>query len=347
MAELPAAFIEALEAEHDALNARFLLRLRGGARIDGRAFLEHLGNAVAPLAERIHAILPERTRTAVVTLYDVSLDLFAASLLGPEAKSPLIGRVWTDLLPLVARLLAREPQQVAGCLCNAAFQVASQQGMHTEIWLARMQAVAPRCESVTQLLEAGKVAAWQAGMVQYRQAALAAAAQLPAALSAQALGLSDTVTADQMLTILKRLSDNRWLTAAIALEAPPAQPHLASVGAAGAFVGYGGPFFRPPVVEVYQQRLFASDGRSQWELLADAYGTWLRRIGDAPPKPAKAASRGDVSVDRHGTIRWGKLSLGVPHLGQANSFAHVGGTLAVTIPTSHHVFLYSQRGGPA
>ena len=343
MNQLPAAIAAVLEAERDALNARFALRQRGGARIDGRAFLAHLQEAVAPLAEQIHAILPERTRNAVLTLYDVSLDVFAASLLGPEAKTPLIGRVWTDLLPLVVKLVAREPQQVAGCLCNAAFQIAGQQGTQPDVWLARMQAAAPRCQSVAQLLEAGKVAAWQAGMVQYRKSALAAAGQLPAALAGCVLGLSDTVTAEQMPTILGRLNENPWLTAAAALDGPPGPPQLACVAMAGAFIGFGGLFFRPPLVEAHDERLLASDGRTQWELLADACGIWLRRVGEAPARHSAAASRSDVSVGR-GVIRWGKLSLAVPHLAEASSFALGGSTLAVTISTSHHVFLYSQRG---
>jgi hypothetical protein len=111
----------------------------------------------------------------------------------------------------------------------------------------------------------------------------------------------------------------------------------------GAFIGFGGPFFRPPVVEAHDERLFASDGRSQWELLADACGIWLRRVGEAPARHLAAASRSDVSVGR-GVIRWGKASLAVPHLADVSSFALGGSTLAMTIPTSHHIFLYSQRG---
>jgi len=345
--QLPAAFAAVLEAERDALNARYTLRQRGGSRIDGVAFLAHLRQAVAPLAEQIHAILPERTRTAVLALYDVSLDLFAASLLGAEAKTPLIGRVWTELLPLVVKLLAREPQQVAGCLCNAAFRIAGQLGTKPNTWLARMQAAAPHCESVAQLLEIGKVAAWQAGMVQYRAAALAAAGKLPAALAAAALGLPPSVTAEMMKAILDRLNENPWHSAAAALNSKQEHPQIACVATAGAFVGFGGLFFRPPVVESHDGRLFVSDGRSQWELLADACGAWFRRLGDAPAKRAPADTRGDLSIDRHGKIRWGKLSLEVPHLAHASSFAHSGATLAVTIPTSHHVFLFSSRGAPA
>jgi hypothetical protein len=49
-------------------------------------------------------------------------------------------------------------------------------------------------------------------------------------------------------------------------------------------------------------------------------------------------------VDGQGTIHWGALSLPQPHLVQTASQALQNGTLAVTIPTSYHVFLYAILG---
>jgi hypothetical protein len=94
--------------------------------------------------------------------------------------------------------VAREPQQVAGCLCNAAFQIAQQRGARPEAWLARMQQVAPHCQSVAELLEVGKVAGWLAGMVQYRSAALAAAGSLRPSLAARVLGLPDSLSGSEL-----------------------------------------------------------------------------------------------------------------------------------------------------
>ena len=69
--------------------------------------MEHLCGTVNPLIGSVHAVLPERVRGVVVALYDVSLDLFAASLLGPEATLPFLERLWREVLPAAARSCAR------------------------------------------------------------------------------------------------------------------------------------------------------------------------------------------------------------------------------------------------
>lgn len=338
--KLCAPFIAALEEDREALNMRFALRLRGGQRIDGPAFLTHLQESVSPLIEQIHAALPERSRAAVTALYEASLDLFASALLGPEAKMPWVERVWRELLPRATKLLAREPQRVAGCLSNAAYQVASQPGTRPQEWLARMQLIAPRCESASELLEAGKIAAWQAGMVQYRSAALAAAEVLRPSIATLTLGMDESISAATLRDQVQRLRESLWT----AVDSIPSnqQPGISSVATVGSFIGFGGLFYRPPIVEAEGSRLFVSDGRWQWELLADRYGAWFRKLGQAPASHNKSRAR--IAIDKDGTIRWGKQSLAVPQLAGASSFAEAGQTLAITIPTSHHVFLYALTG---
>jgi hypothetical protein len=345
VADLSPAFVDVLEAERDALNARYLLRVRSGAKIDGSALLIHLWESVAPLVDKVHEILPERTRIAMTALYDASLDLFAASLLGPQARLPVVQQVWTDLLPHAARLLARAPQQVAGSLCNAVFQVASQPGTRPAFWLARMAEIVPHCDSVSQLQEAGKVAAWQAGMVQFRRHALQAAGELPPALALRMLALPQSLSAERLRNLLARLNEDPWLKADAALESAPHAASLACVATVGAFSGFGGVFRRPPVVACAGERFLASDGGGEWQLFADAYGAWFRRVGEASARMGAASRHPDIKIDNSGTIHWGTFTLEQPHLARISSMGCDGTTLAVTIPTSHHVFLYSRTGG--
>lgn len=343
MTALSPAFIQTIEAQRDTLNARFAQRARAGSRIDGHALLDHLEASVAPLIDRVHAVMPEQAAGVLLALYDASLDLFAASLLGPEARMPWVRRAWDEVLPSAVRPLAREPRQVAGCVCNAAFQVANQAGTRPEEWLRRMGDVAPHSQTVAELREAGTVAAWLAGMTQYRQAALAAAGSLPTPLAARSLGLPAETPAAEMRQLLLRLREHAWLTIETAANGDPAAG-IASVATVGAFVGFGGLFYRPPHVSAIDQRLLIDDGRSEWELLADAYGAWFRRLGDAPARPAKSVLPDDVGFDSRGVIRWGNRSLAQPHLADAASVAAAGKTLAVTVPTSHHVFLFTNLG---
>lgn len=342
--KLCAPFVAALQEDREALNTRFALRLRGGAKIDGGALLEHLARAVSPLVEQVHSSLPERTRSVVTALYDVSLDLFTASLLGPEAKMSWVQRVWLELLPATTKLLAREPHQVAGSLCNAAYQIASQPGARPQPWIEHMQRIAAHCESASELLEAGKIAAWQAGMVQFRAAALSAAEQLRTPLASVALGIDESMSAGDLAKRINQLKTDVWLRADH-VENNSTTAAIESVASVGAFIGFGGLFLRPPTVESVDNRLFVSDGRWQWELLADAYGAWFRKQGAAANTKTKPTTKNNIAIDRQGTIRWDKHTLKVPHLAHASSFAAGDQTLAVTIPTSHHVFLFSHASG--
>ena len=292
---------------------------------------------VAPLLAEVEARYPERAAAVLTALYDASLDLFAASLLGPEAKLPAILRIWTEVLPNAVTLLAREPVSLVGCLCNAVFQVAQQRGTRPDQWVDRMRRAVPHCQSVSDVLDAGAVAAWQAGMPQFREPALSAADRMKPPLTAAALGLNAEPPSD-VLTALKR---DRWFRVGAAASAPGLSP----VGHAGAFTGFGGAFSRPPTVWCHGGRLVVSAGSAHWQMVADAYGVWFRRMEEAKRKPDPLPA--EVGVDARGTVRWGRSACKAPHLGGHTGLACDGETLAVTIPTSHHVFLFARTGGAA
>jgi hypothetical protein len=337
---VPIAAILAEECEN--LNRRFRLRLAAGVRLDPAAFLEHVRERIMPLAMQIQQCLPERLRQAVLALYDVSLDLFAVSQLGPEAKSPWVRRVWEELLPTLPVLLGREARRVAGALSNAVLQVANQVGARPENWMERMLAAAPRCTSVSELMRVGVIAAWQAGMAQYRDAALTAAREAPLPASA-ACGITSPPDPSNWAAALHRLSRNRWLTVPEALAG--AEPReLRSVGAVGAFRGFGGPFLQPPRVQLQKGRMFASDAEATFNLIADAQGAYFRRVNI---RVTGRQNSTHAQLDANGVIRWNGLQLAVPQLVNPTSFACDGATLAVTIGTSHQVYLFAHLGASA
>lgn len=341
MAGDSSAFAALLDAQRDALNERFAARRRGGARIDPAAFLAHLRDTVGPLVTAVHARFPERAPAVFIALYDASLDLFAASLLGPEAKLPAMPQVWTELLPAAVGLLARDPLSLVGCLCNATYQVAQQRGTRPDLWLDRMKAALPHFQSVAELADAGVVVAWQAGMPQFRGPALVAAERMKPKLAAVALGLPPVTTAETCREVVTSMKRDRWFRAG----ATPQEAALSPVGHAGAFTGFGGPFPRPPTVACSGGHLVASAGDARWRMVADAYGVWFRRVEETAGKPEPLPS--DIAVDVKGTIRWGRMSHKAPHLAGHTGVACDGETLAVTIPTSHHVFLFARTGGAA
>jgi hypothetical protein len=280
---------------------------------------------------------PERTRLVLTELYEVSLDLLGHSLIGGGAKAPWVGRVWSDLLPTIPHLLSRFPRQAAARLSNAVHNIGSQHGARPADWIARMVSAAPQCQSIEELTEVGKVAAWLAGMPQYRGAALDACRAMRPDLAAVVLGLPEATDASALGAAIDRLRDNWWLPVEAALTTE-ANVGLRQVAIAGAFTGFGGLFHRPPLAGSEGESLWVSDGEAHFELIADAYGIWFRRTAKQMP-----TGKTDAAIDREGILRWGKLSLRAPQLAGATSIAASGQTLAVTIPTSHHIFLFSNR----
>lgn len=142
-ADICPALVEVLRADRESLNRRFALRQHAKARIDELAFQEHLRTTVNALAAGVAREQPERVRAVVNALFDVSLDLFAAGLLGPAPKHPHVSAAWQLVLPHATRLLARDPTRVAGALSNAVDHLAAHPGARPCEWIGAMRKLAP------------------------------------------------------------------------------------------------------------------------------------------------------------------------------------------------------------
>jgi hypothetical protein len=331
---------QALERNRATLNARFAAAQAGGGRIDPGAFMEHLGEVVEPIVRAVAAEFAEKVDPTTLALYDLSLELFAATLLGPESACPPIGTVWRKLLPRLPRLLAREPGRLAGSLTNAVYNLASTAGTRVDEWIERMIALAPLATDVRGYLDCGKILAWRAGMAQYRDGALATARQLDPLLAARALGLPEAAPAADVATALDRITENPWISPTDALTSAGDPRRMRIAARAGAFRGFGGPFLRPPTVTYMHDHFLVSDGESTWMLLADLQGSTFQRIDDPPPKPNRIAAA--IQSEPDGTVRWGDAIATFEELAGFSSHATDGKTLAITIPTSHHVFLLTR-----
>lgn len=270
----------------------------------------------------------------------LALDLFAAGLLGPQTKHPYVSTAWQEILPRATRLLARDPTQVAGCLSNAVDYLASQSAARPAEWIQVMRDLSPHCDSVQQWLDAGKIAAWRVGLVQFRSAALKLARQLPLKLAIHSLGAPDDMMESAWREQLNGLEADRWMSPTG--QTAEAIRSLCIVRTAGGFRGFGGPCLRPPTVIAHDGALIVSDGNTSWQLLADVFGTQWNRIPGLPPKTMSSASSSNVTIDRRGRVDWDGMQHDFADLVEAGSFACDGQTLAVTLPTSRHVFLVAR-----
>jgi hypothetical protein len=339
------AMATALERGREKYNARFAAARLGGASVDGDSFLVHLGNVVAPVIEAVAAVMPERVDGVLAALYDVSLELFSASLMGPRSKSAAVGDVWSQVLPVVPQLVLRDPKSVAAALSNAGYNIGRTNGARPCEWIEIVRRVGPRCENVAELLDVGMLAAWRAGMPHYRGGAIAAAKTLRAELVG---GILD-VPAGSAGAILDRMLADPWLTPSAATDSlQPAALRL--VGVVGAFRGFGGEFVRPPTAFVAGGgSIFIADGDATFRLICDCFGRRLIR-DDRPDRTDLPA--GDIRVSPDGVVQWGAGRASFPPwAGDVSGFACDGHTIAVTLRTSHHVYLVARaaeenpRGG--
>jgi hypothetical protein len=328
---------DALDRNRERLNAKFALLRKSGAPVDGDALLDHLAEAVEPVVRKVSAIVPARVDSTLLALYELSLELMSSSLLGANGKYPVLRDVWARLLPALAEHVARDPRRVTGCLCNAAYNVACASGARPVAWLEAMLTLGPGCEDPNQLLECGKVAAWRAGMAQYRTGALAAAKGLPPKLAAAALGLAKHTSSESISTMIEKMIEDPWLTPDAA--AAMGLRRLRVVARAGSFRGFGGDFIRPPRVFASGSHVYATDGDGTWRILADVFGCVLVRDSAA----TQAAGNQPVTVAADGTIKWMNDQEKFASLANSTSFACAGRTLAVTVPNSHHVFLVARK----
>jgi hypothetical protein len=338
-AEIHPALAEALRADRESLNQRFAMRQRVGARIDEMAFQEHLRTTVNDLVHSVAKAQPERVRAVVNSLFDVSLDLFAAGLLGAKTKHPHVNTAWRELLPRAARLLAREPTRIAGAVSNAVDHLAAHTSARPVEWIDGMGKLAPHCDSVTMLLDAGKVLAWRAGLVQYRTGALVIARALPWKLAARCFDVLNEVAESDWTRQLEQLESDRWYSPAIgATQGGSRSPRI--VRTTGGFRGFGGPCTRLPTVTANDAGIFVADGDNAWQLFADTFGTLWHRVPSTLAN-GSASKPPRVKIDARGNVTWDGTHA-FAELAEASSFASDGQTLAVTLPTSYQVFLLAQ-----
>ncbi|MFO0816543.1 MAG: hypothetical protein U1A77_01300 [Pirellulales bacterium] len=336
-------FTRALDESRDAINERVRRRLKGGESIDGNGLLAHIRDRIGPIFEVVAREYPERARGTVLPLVDVSLDLFAASLLGPTATHSTLDQLWRQVLTACPRLLAFSPLRVAASLSNVAQRVATQNGVRSEQWLALMRNAAAQSESVNELLSAAAVAAWRTGMAQYRSSALDLALTLRPQVAAAALGTNERLTRETLSELVASLHDDVWRPInkdeATGAKLDSSSPYAAGSEVdtrgetnvplpvlAGDFLGFGGPFQQPPRLRQLDGRIYVTDGVGYWWIHADAYGVFFQRVA---PIPDRLDSRSPQAP---------------PEWANASSHVWTGRTLAVTLPTSYHVFLVPLRG---
>jgi hypothetical protein len=329
------AFARALEAGRPRYNTLFAQARRGNGRLDGAAFLLHLRRSVDPVVTAAEASSADSVPAVVDALYEVSLELLSKGVLGPDARSPDVDRLWPAMLCGCARFLAEDARTLVAALSNGLYNLVTTPDCRAQAWIDILKAVAPLCHDQRELLRAGQVAGWRCGLAHLRDGALAVATELPTDVVRAVFGLkANAVVAD----VLLRMIGDPWLDP----DQPSAESGLRQVAVVGAFRGFGGVFVRPPKVAYHGGSFFAFDGVTCWHVAADVFGSTFHRAGTELPVNEIA---GQLTIDNDGKVKAGRATRTFAHLRGSTSFASSPTTLAVTLPNSHSLYLIA--GAPA
>ncbi len=339
------AFADALKSRREWCNTQFAVARAGSPNLDPERF----GEFLAGLGPVVLAVLAEGSDGAekadssdvvgrtVEALFEISLEVIAKEVAG---RHPEVVEAWKSLLIALPGHLAREPRQFAGATLNALYNLATTSGARTDEWSASVRVLGERTDDPALLLEAGKVAAWRAGMAHYRLGALERCLTLPEELALAALGLPSE-TALGVGAIVECLRADPWLHPMSLLSSGSGKPEVRVVGRVGAFRGFGGPFLRPPTVFLADGHLAATDGEASWLICADVFGATLHRAG-GPVKDQLFRFEGPLRAEADGTIRDGTAPLRLPEFASVTSAASDESTLAVTTEYSHSLYLLAK-----
>jgi hypothetical protein len=264
----------------------------------------------------------------------------AKDVVGPRAKVAILNDAWRSVLPAMARLVAREPARVAGCVTNALYNVTSTNGARAGQWVEEMRRAGASCQSVAELLDCGTIVAWRSGMAQYRTGGIETARRLRVELVRSMFAWAEAV---DVTAAIHRMYYDPWLRPEDAIEPPSTNASVRVVAKVGSFRGFGGEFLRPPVVRYLDGRFvatdFAGEVQSVWSLFADVFGAVFVRDSANIADDSKN-SRAANSVDK---VQWDAVVATIGDEANLYSVASDGGsTVALTVRTSHQVYLIAR-----
>lgn len=311
-----------LLARRDELNRRFAT---ASPRPEPDVMMAYLARTALPILDAC-----DGDDDLVTTLFDLGLRGARLGLVGAAAPSAF-EQALVRAVPGLAALGA--PSTIVAALGNGLVRLATELGRApADRWLDAMVELGPRARTREELLALGLVLAWRAGLAEARVAALAAFQGFAVELRRAVFPAGDpsVVAAERFVAPGDVLGDE-----------------VALVGAAGGFVGFGGPFARPPRPAVVRDRVVCTDGDVTCELHADAFGArlvpapWAHAEAVAAPVAATTAG---ARVTPDGRVQVGARAVVVVALVGASAVAAAQGMIAVTLADSHKVFVVGRPG---
>ncbi len=300
-----------LEACRDELNARFA---RGAGDRSPDAMLGYLRRTVIPILDAWDGA----TASVLFALFDLGLTGMRAGLVSDSDAKPF-ERVLRERMPELRAHIERAPGVVLRALGNGYLHLQRERGAEVaQSWFEALASGASHCPDRTALFDLGVVLGWRAGLAEAREVPLDRAAHIDASLRRV---LFDAATLDP--DPARRFCRPGTTT--------PLGP-LEIVTTAGGFVGFGGPFRRPPLPRVVAGRLVCTDGSATFELFADVFGTRFRPAAWAHPEAVSSADTGGALLEQAAATLRGAVAA-----------AACSGMVVVALGDSHKVTVLGRR----
>ncbi|MBK9032195.1 MAG: hypothetical protein IPL61_12900 [Myxococcales bacterium] len=321
--DVTAAAAALLATWRDELNARFA---RAAGDVAPGAVLAYMARTVVPILDAWHG---EPPAPVLLALFDLGLTGLRAGLL-VEADPSRFEQVLRARMPALGPHVAREPGVVLRALGNGYLNLVRARGPEVAAaWLEALAAGAARCADRAALLDLGVVLGWRAGLAEARDAALERVGGLEPTLVAALFGAA----------ALDPDPARRFCQPGAAGRLGP----LALIATVGGFVGFGGPFRRPPRPRVVADRLVCTDGDATLEVCADVFGARLCPAGWAHVEAQTSTDVGGAAVDAAGAVRALGVKVTLAEARGAGAAAACAGVVAVTLVDSHQVLVLGRR----
>jgi hypothetical protein len=328
---------DALAAGRPQFNARVAEMQHRQPAFDTAAFSSFLRTGLDAVATSVAQVAGDRTAAVVATAFDVALELVTLGLAGPGARTAPMDHAWVVVAPRCATLLAAQPTEVLATLSNAVAYLAGAAGARPEDWLDDMARLAPHAQTLEQLQLLGQVAAWRAGLAQFRNGALRAADGLPAPLALLALGADEAARADDWPRVREAYHRDPWWCP------NQSRRERARQGVeVGQFSGFGGSFAQPPEVRAGDAGFVVHSAGRYSLLVADVHGAVLLPSTADQYEAAAAGTRagpGAAQLSESRLVLAGRaIELDLPAQGLA--IAETEHTVALTSAYSHAIRVY-------
>ncbi len=330
----PGPFARCLEEQREYFNNLYTVARRTRRNLDKEIFGRHLIEVVAPLVDGAAKSRPDCARRLSNDLYELSLELVSRKYLGVANRYPAVDILWRKALPKLIKFLPEGGRDFVAALSNAVYNLEITPNVTPATWLKALLQVADGCSTWHELLLAGKVLAWRCGMAHYRESAIEVWRSMHKELKLATLGLLQEEEEISLDLLEKSLADPWWLPGV----KKGTNYELEIVGTVGGFQGFGGTFLTPPEVMKAGEDIYAFDDEACWSVHADCYGVTLQRFGRTLPDGEQTDGPFNITP-KSGNVTLGKTNKVFSTLKRATGFASTSSCLAVTVPSSHKVFI--------